>query len=730
MFQFHDACFAGHTPFCFEEASTRLPQNFPAFIGCGRVALGLDASGLMGLNHGVQSAFALDPAMSDLYVIRHGMVSDKISPMNAHPLGYLSWEMTLDGQRITPETLDGHASNWARRVRIDEGRVETEMVLSDRLKLELAVWMPHRRQLVAVEVTLTGYDHSAQPVDAPRQVALELIWQHRLRRRAETVYDQARFDGRSLTLSADGHHRYEWQLTPLGAPARFEEGALILPLNCAVGDEPVRWQAVFNLDGERVAPEQLPGLRAENLRAWQAYYQAMARVEGAAPAEQFLYNNSLFLTRALYDPALGYPIGSPFSFPPYWHDGVFWDSTFVMDGLMRAGDRAAADQFLEFLFRAQRPGPKPFVWMCLYDGTPALEEARDMAPLVLAAHATTAIRYHEYYRDEARLRERVFPLVKRVALYAIERLFARVEGAWELSTPVSHDVCEAEAFEVNHTYTHVWFLSVMDKYREYALALGETPDPRVTDALQHHRVELRDGQYDHCRGVRPSDAKDASWVPFLLYPTEAMPFVDPEAFEATRRESCFIGLYHRKQGCFQPWTAMLQAMSDWKRNDPEWGRWDYEQALDAVWGPGYFSEIGPHQQTGGLPAYITAHGAFLAAFLSQFVSCGIRERQLGLFCNLAGRLREGAYRVEGVQVADGLRVDARYSPGQLSAQLSAPAPGPVSVTCALPSALRFDTARVTVDGAPVAFERQEVQRDGRRDVRFTLPAGARRIDVG
>lgn len=723
MIRFNDSAFEKLTPFRFSERHTRPPRVFPAYIGDGMNVMSIDATGLQGLNHGVPN-YHVDGSFGDLYVVRHGMVGDQITPNNHAPLGWMDWEIRFAGNVVTAKNFEEAASNWERTLFIDEARTQTEFILWDQVRVRLSVFMPYGRNAIVVEAAAKAYDHSNQPVKEAVPVEVDLRWHFTNRRTGAALHALAQ-NGNTVEAVTEGHETYRWTLTANGAGARYEERSMLCTTALNAWNEWSGKTVIFSING--AVEESADALRIENRRSWSAYYDRIASVEGISEEEKYLYNNALFLFRACFNPKYGYPIGFPFDFPSYWHCSVFWDTTFVMDGLMRAGDKEAATAFLDFLYNARRPARKPFVWMCMYDGTPTVDESRDIAPLVLAAHATTAMRYYEYYGEK--LEERVFPILKWVVDYAVEELFDQEDGAWILAQNVSHDVCEAEAFEYNHTYTHVWFLAVLDKYAEYAALLGRDVDPRIPEILANHRLEIRNGVYDHCRGVHPLEAKEASWLPFLLYPTDAQPYVDMKTFANTRAVACFNELYMSKQGSFQPWSSMMQMMSDLRLGENELAWSDYEAAMEYVFGPGYFAEIGPHQQTGGFPPYATAEGIYLSATLYPMVRSSVRGSELGLFDGLDLRRRGGSYAVKNVQVMQNAKVSAQLCPGCVKAQIDGELKG-VTVRALAPAALRSGELRVTVDEVPVEYRVEKHVKDRCCYVSFRLPDGAKRVFIG
>lgn len=715
---FRDSAYQKITPYRFFEESTQVPDVFPAYTGNGMLVMSVDASGLQGLNHGVPE-FANDPTMGDMYLVRHGMIADSITPMNHAPLGWFSYTLMINGEPLNEENLARRASNWNRCLFLDEARVETSMIIDDCLSLTFGVWMPYGKDVVIIDVKTQAYDHSRQPVSKPVKAELCIKF-HFTNRRTDALLARLTGNGQRIDAVIQGHETYCWSIAA-GEAGEFDGRILQVRHSIYADNQAQTASFVFRINDAALINVNME--RADNRAGWQQYFDSLARVRGRSGQETFLYNNSLYLCRACFTPALGIPIGFPFSFPPYWHSSTFWDSTFVMDGLMAAGDQTAAAAFLEFLLKTMRSTGKPYAWMCLYDGTPSIDSTQDIAPLVLAAHAMTAIRYYTYYQEK--LQTHVFPIVSRVC-EAILPLFGQEDGAWKLMAPVSHDVCEAKAFEKNHTFTGVWFVSVLSKYAEYAAILNIPIDARVKQIVRNYKPEMKNGEYAHCANVSVDEAKDASWIPFLLYPTEAMPFIDMNMFAKTRAKHCFNELYMSKQGSFQPWTSMNQAMSDWRLGNNELANQDMEAAYKAIFGPGFFSEIGPHQQTGGLPPYITAHGVYLAAYLYPFVHSALHTCSISFFTGLTRAQSGNEYRVERAQVLQNARVDAVYTPGKLTVQIHGMLHG-VSVTALVPQLLSHGEVRLTADMKPVQPDITRDRTSGLFYAHFALPEGAQTI---
>jgi hypothetical protein len=314
---------------------------------------------------------------------------------------------------------------------------------------------------------------------------------------------------------------------------------------------------------------------------------------------------------------------------------------------------------------------KPFPWMVRYDGTSIVDASLDNAPLVMAAHAMTAIKTHEFYPDDTFLAEHVLPICDAVAKFAASNLFRQESGTWVLA-PVWHDVIEPEVSEINATFTSLWFLVILRKTIDYATRLGQggTDLPLYRDILNNHRLEHSDVEYLHSAGITAAALPMASWLPFLLYPTEGTPFINRELFERTRSKYDFIDLYLRKQGDVQPWTCFMQAQSDLRRGAPADAAIGFRRGMQQIYGPGLFAEIGPQQETVGLPPYFSAHGTYIALQAYRLVSYSIWTREIGLFLGLDPDDRNNRIQFRDIRTVGGIRLSGTYSPQSIAVVLN------------------------------------------------------------
>ena len=737
---YRDSFVTGVSEWSAVEESTALPtQIFPVYVGSGRAAMGIDASGLQGLNHGVQEAFGAAawtgrsrlphtwPASGagDLYIVRHGFVGDSISEQNVLPMGYLSWSLRLDDLQVAASNLHEVASLWHREIRLDTATVTTKMLIAKRLWFEIRVWMPYAADTVFVETSMHLWRFRPSD-DIPDAHATYEIKLHLTDRRDSPLFKAASLSGSQFTANAEGHERYELEFsfhTEPAASLALQRDCVVARWNGRIGEEPTRHTYGLAMDGSPAASMNPDALRQQHQRSWSDHYQKCADIRTDDSNDAYLFHNSMYLIRSGINSAMGAPISLPFSYPPQWKASTFWDSHFVMDALLAVGNHDTVVRFLELLRTIARDQGAPFPWMFLYDGTPTIEPEADQSPLVIAAHAMSAIKAYEYTLDRELLGTCVYPICRSVANFAVNDLFVRDEDGWILR-PVTQDVTVDDPAVVNNTFTALWLLVVLKKAAEYGEMLGS--DRRETETwlrvVGEFELERSTTEYLHGRGVSAGDFPMASFVPFLMYPTEGSPLLDRSLMEATRGRYDFNELYLRKQGDIQPWTSFIQALSDLRRGAQQDARRSFDLGMTNLFGTGLFSEVAPQRETVGLPPYLSAHGAYLAFICYRLVGYSLWSQELGLFTGLTDEDLAHDWTFERICAPRGLVVSGRYTPRLMEASLSGSV-GETLLRFPMPVELRGRTPNVEVNGIRVHHD----IRGG--EITVGLPAGIANASV-
>ena len=185
------------------EESDGMPSLcYPAFVGTGKIGIGLDAAGLQSLPETLSQHYncpvkPFHTTQDDLYVLREGMISahlwdDEIrltgaeprgqhavreSMRNFMPMGYLTQSFEFDGEQHSSEDmrhhpqrrhLEGrevrdHARSWRRdwNLRTAEVRTSYEFGGHRRIRVALELFAPFGTESVYVKLTRTGV-HGAE----------------------------------------------------------------------------------------------------------------------------------------------------------------------------------------------------------------------------------------------------------------------------------------------------------------------------------------------------------------------------------------------------------------------------------------------------------------------------------------------------------------------------------------------------------------------------------------
>lgn len=685
-------------------ATAMSDKIYPSYVGSGECIISVDATGAQGLNNRLQNAYNGNPNAADMYVVGRNMVGDSISPNNTIPYGYIDYSVSIDGNRFDTEDILREAGRFYRSYDIYKSEVTNSFILNKELKLEVTTFIPYASKAVCFVIKAHNYHFMFPTTDRKMKVSIEMRL-NMLTRDGRKVFDRVTMSDGIINTLVNGHEVYENEVkisNSLGAYATLNGEIASITAEFDVADEWTEVSYMFDFEGKNDV-SQLDDMRIASIKAWSDYYDAHTIINSDNTDEVFMYNHSLYLFRMGFDPNYGFSIGHPFFFPACWEQCVFWDMHFMADGLLKTNDVDTVIKLTEYLKRTMRATGKAFPWMMIYDGTTFLDDKRDIAPLVISAHAMTAIKLYEDTLDKKLLSDLCYPIISRCCDYALTDLFKLEDTGWIIAKPISNDVVDEEGDEVNQTFTTVWFVSVIAKYVEYSDILGIQIDPRFRDIPVNYKLESDMEEYLHCRGFKASEFRWASWIPFLAYPTEGLRFLDHDLLVKTREKYSFIELYKDKQNCYQPWTECIEAQAAHRTGENEQAYKLLRTSFSRIFGDGYFAEVGPLMQTCGYPPYVSAHGAYLGAYTDMFATGDIWTGEVGLFTNMPSSIE--AQRVEirgaGIRCPKNVLVEwAEYTPLTLRAKLSGSLESR-TVTMRIPLSMDENDIRVMVNGVQV-----------------------------
>jgi hypothetical protein len=653
-----------------EEASDLPEAILPAYIGSGKIGIGLDASGMQNLDCTLAriTRYTNVPyeAKDDLYVFAEGMISSHICRSNLMPLGYLNYELTVDGSAVS---LHDSVIRWQRTINIRTATVVTSLTLRQGIRLELTAFTPQETNLAYYRFSVQSTDGKTHSVLIRPQLGLVL----RPRNRGGAILDrvtgrsqggdsaavsgEVRTDGPSASFE---NYKLSYQVHGPGAWAT--DSALGVQMTLTADSKPVSSEVVFSI-GTRSPVSSFSEALSDHKSDWAGYYNSGATISIGDPTREFLFNNSLYLLRIGGTYNKGLPLEFLLFHPESWFGCTCWDLGFIIDGLIKTNHLEQPRRALKWLNAVAEPTGRPFHWLTRYNGADGMpKDWHDTNFVVSAAHAMSAIRYYETTHDRAFLKSTLYPILRKVSVYAAADRFVK-EGDHYIGAGCAIDA--NSTLQVNDTFSTVWFAVVLKKTAGYAKTLGvdATEAAKWDDIADKIRPDTCDRGYKYCRSWGGPDG----WVWMLLYPTEGMPLIDMKTFVKCRE-------YLNYDNLGQPWCYFWQAASDYRTGmDLADSSERYiAEGVKLTYGPGYFAEGVPTAGRGleGLPPYTTAHGSYLAAATEQLVISSVWNDEIGVFTNLPKTMLDRSIHFAKIRTSRGVVVSGEYSPNNASVTLS------------------------------------------------------------
>lgn len=659
------------TPYSSIQNAVAMPDKiYPVFIGSGKLVMGLDVTGLQGANN-IEQYYYNEKPCQDLYVVGNGMISNAIHENNTHPYGYLSYQIEFNGKVFDSLALLKHGTMFSRHNDIKKGKVVTTFLLDNKLFVEITTIILKNTKKILLRYRFKSYCQFTVENNDIYDVKLTVNFNLK-KRNDELLYDEISGNN-PLNVTVNGYEKYKYSLAVIGGEASFKNNSLSTTYKLKAAKNWTNlYDVVYSFDNDNSF--DIEERVNQHYQMWDDYYNKCAKMNSKNVEEEFIYNNSLYMFEYAFEiEKYGIDIGHPFYFVWCWNQCVFWDMHYIVDAMLDSNNTSAARDSLKFLLKHMRKEGKPFPWMFIYDGHTFLDEKRDIAPLVIAAHAMSAIKYYETTLNKEELEDLCYPIISRCANFAVEVMFTKNEfGKYIISLPVSNDVVEEEGSEINQTFTTVWFLTIIAKAIEYAKVLNKPYNPIFDEIINNYYIEHDENEYYHSKGMKASDHIWASWIPFINYPTEGMPFLDESLVMKTREKYNYIDLYEEKQNAYQPWTECIEAQASLRTKEYEIADNFKEYAIKYhVFGEGYFAECGPKKCSITHAPYVSAHGSYTSFVLNRFVMGSIWNNELSLFVGLPTYMLHKELNVENVNTYKGVKVlIGKYTPTTFYCKLS------------------------------------------------------------
>lgn len=743
-----------------EEADALPAVAFPAFVGTGRLGIGLDAGGLQSLPDRLGAHYntyfpPFHVTQSDLYVLREGMLSTHLwdneiastgkqrpaefeiptTRRNFLPLGFLDQEMSWGGNSYAGDDLRKVACLWRRETSLRQATVRTSYSLAHAfaplpapqpLQVTVEVFAPFGGETVFVKLArtpaATGDGDFRWTVRLPFRTrhGLPLFQPGAAEAGTHTILARVAADAPcrpieeyavvygiaadGMTVQTDGDG---WSATMSG-PLRSPQSAwLRLEFRRFAGTECAGAAACRDaLEPElaRFDAGAYAAARAAHLAEFADFWQRTAdiAVDGDDAFEtrrRFLLHMTEYLLRCGNDHGLGGTVQFLLMHQNGWNACNFHDHHYIVDGLARANLWDAAAAHGRWMRRVMRPEGRPFPWMLTYDGAPLIPPEQDRAPMSDANRALLAARLYEYAGAgrEAYLRDVVYPIVRTVANHGTDEWFREQDGEIVFRA-VENDVMHETPHE-NEAGTVIMYLTVLRKAIAYSARLGVDADRRAQWQKIVDTVQIAQdgGRYLPWRGA-PPDAATTCWFDMGYYLAEAQEYLDAATFRRTRDRDM------RWSPCNIAWLNFGAAASEIRLGRPDRAEQLCVDSLEnRVHGPGYFEEVVPNGIS-SLPPFETAHGAHLTAACEQIVLPDFWRPRVFIGRGMPSRWRNRCVRFHGLRALGGMLISGTSEPRRLAVEI-VPDGDPLTVefVLRLPAAVGA-VIEVRRDGAEVAHE--------------------------
>ncbi len=739
-----------------EEQSATLPADVqPVYLGSGTVAFALDATGMQGLDARVieqpevVSLRHMTTHLSDDLLVCHAATLSKhyqlehanyAADIKVHmgdswallPAGYFDYLLVIDGQRYAAEELRQAGTDWSRSFAPGTGTCITRFTVAG----VQCVWhasIGAHSGLAVLPLELASVDGQDHQVELCVRIHLRTRREEELASGGLTFADVdqlacLQWDASSATSTAPLKEAYQlsygiamdractvqWHAPTLSATTRAplpagQQATVAIGLffGCSQAGTGTLHDAQQVLARYRAEAQ---AALAQAQASWQQYFADAATFSAGDPQLEFVYHTNQYLMAAGADWAHGLPCN--YLWNQNFMGSTFWDSYFMVEGMLRAGHVEQVRLFIRWLAETARQPERPYYWVHYYDGEPW---ADDVAYQVMAAHAGSAIRYYEYTRDREALERWVYPIVKSVAQYTRDHLIGVHRGLWRFNVIISGDVCGDDNPGTEETGILAWLVVAMAKTVEYGRLLGE--DAGVLARLEEVVDSTRRNPYDW--------SKPVLWWAWLPYITGAEPFYDQRAWvEGIKAALMSGGVEHmRNNDIGQPWGAFSAAVSCLIGGLPDAGMRYIEEGMHQVYGHGAFCEFRYDQnENAGIAPLPTASGAYLSAIGALFAHGTVWNDDIQVLTGLPATWRSRRISFNRVRTPNGAVVSGLASPTEVSLTITTDRPR--RVTLAVP---------VRLQGVPIALQVGTTSRTlidpGDGTITFELTPGTHAVQV-
>ena len=725
------------------EEAARIPDDiYAALIGSGEIGLGLDGTGMQGMNTRLRDYRDTASLMYGVTMTQDDLCIRRDSALSKHdllavplwnpetnflllPCGWLDYTLRISDEIFDTARIAREATDWRREFSPLTGIVETRFRLG---KVQVA-W----KAGVAPDRVEVDFAFEAASLDGrSRRIGLSV------RCHQTTRLDRPLATGGLESVATDGAVFRAWN-----ASNETSTAALLEPIRVTwllVCDKKARYEAAADFiashfegrgrtvkmglrlvtgsdrngtETKRFALGRAAAFRKAGAEAaladvaarWRRFFAGAADVRLGDPMKEFLVLQSQYLMRA----GCGWRKGLPMStlFTTAILPATYWDSFFTADGMLRCGHVELVRDLCAWLVGSALPKGRPHYWMTHYNGRPV--ETYDEGYQVILAFGGIFIRLYECTRDRADLKDRAYPYLRKVAEYAFDELLAKEESGWRLKGAVAHDVDVGASNAEKHPGMLLWVAVCISKCAQYAAELG-VDDPVIAKCRDLDR---------HFR-AHPINLSDPGmwglWLPFL---TAAEPLADFASWARTARKR----LAEMPARCYleQPWANFVVAASLSMTGQPDLALEVQRDGLNSISGLGYIDEVTYESHGGGWAPFPTATGPWLSSVMIGLAHGSLWNDDVEVCTRLPKCLAHQYLAWRNILTFNGARVSGSYDPHRLEATVETARPRRVRLR--VPARIAGEPIRVRLGAQPVDFEA-----DGETVV-VRVSAGKHRLSV-
>ena len=756
------------TPWHVTEESSGLPaMSYPALVGTGMLAAGLDVTGLQGLPdkltdflHSKHAPF--HKTQADLYVLHDGLISEHLWQDEVHftgvnvppgqfiygqkrnfmPLGYLTQAFEYGGNRYEGDAILSVGGQWRREWDLRQATLTNRFALDRSIVVETQVFAPHGSETICIKLTrlaarrvdvhggnaLTGHDDFRWTISLPFET------RHGLK-----IYDQAdavkpgTANGGSGTILAtiDGNSQYKptehyaiiYGIAADGMDVQLTPGGWTATMHAPLEQEQVAWLRLdfrrFVAGGIQRVPEHRERLETE-LAAFNAAAYAAALAAHAADFAQFWSNTAdiavepaddfelrrrflLHMSEYLFRCGTDFSFGGTVQFLLFHQNG--WGASNFHDNHYIVDGIARANLWTE--------AESNLWWM-----RRVMRPAGRVFPWMMTYSGEATVTPE---RDRAPMSDanRAVLAIRLYELAGRHRDQLLREGVFPIIKRVA-DMAVDNWFYMEGG--RMLFRGVEND------VMGDAPIVNEASTVLMFLTIIRKA-IEYARALGVSDPREADWrrvvesvkLDVLNGRYKGHLNAKPDA-----RAGCWLcNIYYLAEAqdfmddavyaatsdwgqkvvtCNVPWIGFAAASAEMRLGRADRAEQHFVEAITAgTHGPGYFEEVAPVGSY-GLPPLGSAHGSHLTAACEQIVMSDFWRHRVYVGKGMPSKLRAARVRFSGLRARDGLIISGDSDPKRLAVQLHHTGdPVEMEIIIRVPCEAPA-TFEVYRDGQPVPYE--------------------------